>query len=110
MKVKLNLKPGDRGTKKLSNQFGDKLLCVRYRYDETTHKRFKTVELIVDEVPWSPQPAPNTPVLLKIHWNEKTTREKIKKAGGKWNEKRKLWVLKYDAVKKLGLTSRIRKD
>ena len=110
MKVKLKLKPGDRGTKKLVAQFGEKLLCVRYRYDETTKKRFKTVELIVDEVPWSPQPAKNTSVLLNIRWNDKTNQEKIKKAGGKWNKERKLWVLKYSAVQALGLTARMQRD
>jgi len=43
--AKLTLHPGDRGTTKEMRQYGDKLVCVRYRYDETLQKRFKTVEL-----------------------------------------------------------------
>jgi hypothetical protein len=52
MRVRLKLKPGQRGTKHLSRQYGDRLVCVRYRYDEETKKRYTTVELIVAEEPW----------------------------------------------------------
>ena len=34
MRTRLILKPGQRGTKKLGAKYGDRLLCVRYRYDE----------------------------------------------------------------------------
>jgi len=51
MRVRLKLKPGQRGTKNLVNQYGDRLICVRYRYDEKTGKRYTTVELIVAEAP-----------------------------------------------------------
>ncbi len=37
------------GTKKLLAQYGKRLVCVRYRYDEERRERYKTVELIVDE-------------------------------------------------------------
>ena len=51
MRTGLNLKPGEKGTKRLVEQFGDRFVCVRYRYDEERKKRFKTVELIVEEIP-----------------------------------------------------------
>ncbi len=54
MRTRLKLRPGQRGTKKLLAQYGDQLVCVRYRYDEATHKRYKTVELIVEVVDWHP--------------------------------------------------------
>ena len=47
MRTRLHLKPGQKGTKQLLAQYGDTLVCVRYRYDEQRKKRFKTVELIV---------------------------------------------------------------
>jgi hypothetical protein len=50
----LHLKPGQKGTKKLHTQYGDRLICVRYRYDPQLKKRFKTVELIVEERDWKP--------------------------------------------------------
>ena len=42
--VRLHLKPGQKGTKQLLAQYGDRLICVRYRYDAQRKKRFKTVE------------------------------------------------------------------
>lgn len=54
-RVGLVLKPGQRGTKKLSKIHGESLLCVRYRYDEETNKRYKTVELIIESKDWHPE-------------------------------------------------------
>ena len=34
MRARLILKPGQRGTKKLCAEYGERLVCVRYRYDE----------------------------------------------------------------------------
>jgi hypothetical protein len=49
LRTRLTLAPGQNGTKKLARRFGERLICVRYRYDEVTKRRFKTVELVVDE-------------------------------------------------------------
>ncbi|WP_041267036.1 hypothetical protein [Geotalea daltonii] len=51
MKTQTHLKPGQKGTKQLVEQYGDALLCVRYRYDEKRGVRLKTVENIVEEKP-----------------------------------------------------------
>jgi hypothetical protein len=52
-RVRLHLKPGQKGTKQLLAQYGDRLICVRYRYDAQRKKRFKTVELLVCWMPAS---------------------------------------------------------
>ena len=52
MRARLKLNPGQRGTKKLLTQYGNRLVCARYRYDAKQKKRFKTVELIVEEIAW----------------------------------------------------------
>ncbi len=52
MRIGLNRKPGQSGTKKLLARYGNRLICVRYRYDEERKKRYKTVELIIEEVDW----------------------------------------------------------
>ncbi len=48
METRLNSKPGQRDTKKISELYGDQLVCVRYRnvcvryrYDEKIGKRGK---------------------------------------------------------------------
>ncbi len=51
----VTLRPGARGTIRLVHQYGEKLICVRYRYKQDTRTRIKTVELIVDERPWTPR-------------------------------------------------------
>jgi len=52
-RVRLHLKPGQKGTEQLLAQYGDRLICVRYRYDAQRKKRFKTVELLVAECDWN---------------------------------------------------------
>ncbi len=37
MKTQIHLKPGQKGTKRLVEKYGDALLCVRYRYDAKAH-------------------------------------------------------------------------
>ncbi|HEX9874022.1 MAG TPA: hypothetical protein VGA43_06645 [Deferrimonas sp.] len=51
MKTRVSLKPGDKGTRQLLAEYGDKLVCVRYRYDPKERMRYKTVELIIDAKP-----------------------------------------------------------
>src|SRR2546428_4074420 len=52
MRAQVTLQPGRKGTKRLLEQYGAKLVCVRYRYNEERRLRYKTVELIVEETPW----------------------------------------------------------
>lgn len=33
MKIRTVIKPGQRGTKSLVKEYGNQLICVRYRYD-----------------------------------------------------------------------------
>lgn len=56
MNTRAKLKPGQKGTKKLLAQYGDSLVCVRYRYDVEKRRQVKTVELIVSETDWTPPP------------------------------------------------------
>ena len=54
MEIKATIKPGQKGTQGLVGKYGDQLVCVRYRYDKLRQKRYKTVELIIDEQDWVP--------------------------------------------------------
>jgi hypothetical protein len=108
--VRLHLKPGQKGTKQLLAQYGDRLVCVRYRYDAQRKKRFKTVELLVAERDWEP-PRPRFAhdqiVELRVAFADVAVRGLVKQAGGTWNPERRLWQLRYDRVVALGLNSRI---
>src|SRR2546425_12871306 len=54
LRTRFTLHPHQRGPKQLLAQYGNRLVCVRYRYDDQRRKRFKTVELIVEEGEWEP--------------------------------------------------------
>ena len=56
MLVETVRRPGERGTKKLLERFGKRLVCVRYCYDPIKQKTYKTVELIIQEADWVPSP------------------------------------------------------
>jgi hypothetical protein len=110
MRTRLKLNPGQRGTKKLLAQYGDQLVCVRYRYDAEQKKRFKTVELIVDEIAWEPKArriAGDTLVRIRVTLPEVEVRRQVKQVGGRWDPKRRVWELRYDRVIALGLEARI---
>lgn len=86
------------------DRYGDRLVAVRYRYDDEKRKRLKTVELIEEEVDW----IPDAPLyLVKIAYDELDLREQIKRAGGTWNAERKSWLLRRDEVRRLHLETRI---
>jgi hypothetical protein len=110
MNIKLTLRPGQRGTKRLMAQYGDRLLCVRYRYDALRQKRLKTVELIIEETDWTRKPgkrAWNSMVSVRIDVAERMLQRRVKAVGGKWNAVKKVWELPYGNVVELGLQDRI---
>jgi len=110
MRVGFVCKPGARGAKKLSEKYGERLLCVRYRYDEAKGLRYKTVEIIEEQSPWKPKIAADKTVYIKVEYEEAALRDKLKAAGGKWNGKKRLWEALYVNIKGMGLNRRIVKD
>ena len=101
MKTRLILKPGQRGTKKLSEKYGDDLVCVRFRYDAATRQRLKTVELIIERTDWEPPPqklAADTVVAVRIAGYETELRKKVKAVGGKWFPEKRLWYVRYGDI------------
>jgi len=112
METRLTLRPGMPGTKKLVARFGERLVCVRYLYDSDRRKRFKTVELIVEEVAWEPRGRrprrqAHDFVGVRIAYRERVLRDAVKTAGGIWRPRQRLWELPWEAVRVLGLESRV---
>jgi hypothetical protein len=110
MRARAKLLPGQPGTKALVKIYGDQLVCVRYRYDRERRKRYKTVELIVDEAAWEPPhqvPDPATRVYVRVAWGEASIAQRIKAAGGQWHREYKLWSLPYGQVAQLALLDRL---
>jgi hypothetical protein len=79
---------------------------VRYIYDEKTARRLKTVELIIESVPWRPRPrrlrrTDDEIVAVRIAFHETDLRERAKRLGAVWRPSQKLWELKYADAKRL---------
>lgn len=117
MEARVTLRPGAKGTKKLTEQFGDRLICVRYRYDIARKRRMKTVEIIVDEGEWQPsgrpdpkQPdreRPQTIVGVRIAYSDIVLRRTVQEAGGQWDRGMRLWLVPLATARALGLTDRM---
>jgi hypothetical protein len=113
MRTSTTVQPGQRGAKKFVAQYGDRLVCVRYRSDEQRQKRFKTIELIVEEWPWRSPSLRRTKgsiVLVRVAVQEIEIRRQVKGAGGVWNPDKQAWEVRYDVVVALGVTDRIMED
>jgi hypothetical protein len=95
------LKPGQKGTKKLMEKYGEKLLNVRYVYNSEKHIMMKTVELLIQQKPWYPNK--NKIPYNKIEYGEFQLRRLVKAAGG-------FWELPYREAVSLGLDNRIIND
>ncbi len=112
MKSRLNLKPGQRGTKHLVEKYGAALLYVRYRYDEERGVRLKTVEIVVEEKPWRPRSRFREEDLVQVMvgYSEQDLRAKLKTAGGRWNAEDKVWLVRYGSIRGTELECRILDD
>jgi len=113
MKTRLILKPGQKGTKSLTETYGDTLVCVRFRYDAKLKQRLKTIELIVERVDWEPPASPYTAsslVSLHIEGYELELRAQAKEAGGRWNPEKQLWFVKYGKIAGTSLEKHIQVD
>lgn len=102
MITRLKLKPGQKGTKALVEKYGDALICVRYRYDETSRTRIKTVELIVEKKELSSTQKKSEDdriVPVQIAFSETTLINIAKKMGGRWDPEVKLWYIQSSKIK-----------
>ena len=106
MRVVKKLSPSDRGAIKLTEQFGETLLCVRHRVDAEAKTRFTTVELLVGRAPIKVKSQKY--VSVQIDWTEQSLRKIVKEAGAKWDGKEKVWLMPRRMAGILRLTDRIK--
>lgn len=101
MKTQTHLKPGQNGTKRLLDKYGESLLCVRYRFDEKRGVRLKTVEIVVEEKPFKSAFRFRDEDIVSViaAFTEKALREKLKCVGARWNPEEKLWRVPYGSIR-----------
>lgn len=112
METRLSLRPGMPGTKKLVARYGERLLRVRYLYDEARGRRLKTIELVIEEAPSrgrarKPRRNDHDLVGVRIEWHETALRIAVKNAGAIWRPRQRLWEMSWHAVRPLGIGHRV---
>lgn len=112
METRLTLRPGQPGTRKLVEKYGERLIRVRYVYDPASGRRLKTVELVVESVPWktrgrSPRRRDDDVVYVRIAYHEAELRERAKRLGAIWRHPQRLWEITFRDSKRLGIEDRI---
>ena len=112
METRTTLRPGQKGTRKLVERFGDRLICVRYRYDADAGRRYTTVELVVSSSPWRPKARiprrrDDDIVAVRIAYHEVDLRVRAKRLGAVWRPAQKLWEISWLGAKRLGIPDRV---
>ena len=104
--VLATFRPGEKGTKRLLRDWGDRLVCVRYRYNASRESRLKTAEIVVSEASWKRRGSRE--VVVEVRSWEKELRDAIVRAGGRWDSNRRMWVVEKEKIARLGLEGRAR--
>lgn len=112
MQTRLTLRPGQSGTKKLVERYGERLIRVRYLYDEPGGRRLKTIELVIESVPWHPRARvprrrDDDIVAVRIGFLEADLRERAKRLGAVWRPAQRLWEITWGNAKRLGISDRV---
>lgn len=108
MKSYCHLKPGANGTKRLVEQYGQALLCVRYRFDKKRGIRLKTVKIVVEEKPLiAPRFKDEDVVPVSVAYEETELREQPRNMHAKWDPRLKVWFVRYRLIRGTPLESRI---
>jgi hypothetical protein len=108
--VTKKLAPHQPGAKKLSQRYGDALVCVRYRQDLEGARRYTTVEIVVDEGPIAVDRPKPPEVHLRIPFNDLALRQAVIEQGGIWDSQLRLWRLSPAAARALQRQARNRQN
>lgn len=111
--VRKKLDAGQSGTLRYPRQFGEALVCVRYRHHPENGKRYTPVEIVVDERQTLPvaHAAPvqaDTLIAIHIDYAETELRTRAKEAGARWDGGRKAWLMTFREAQRLGMVGRIK--
>ncbi|WP_298834392.1 hypothetical protein [uncultured Piscinibacter sp.] len=104
-RVAKTMQPGERGAIRLMRQYGDQLVCVRYRQSGTGEERLTTVELIIERTVIRKRC--DEIVSFKIKDSESALRREALRRGARFDSKTRLWRLPRHEVLSLGLRHRI---
>lgn len=102
-RVTKTLWPPQPGTIKLAQQYGESLLCVRYRHDASGLRRITTVELVVGEAAVIGHRAHSRLYAVHIAQTDEGMRQQAQGRGASWDPQSRQWIMNGALVKALGL-------
>lgn len=102
-RIAKRLAPDQAGAKKLARQYGQALVCVRYRHDAAQGLRYTTVELVVEQAQLPATRARNTTVYVHISHLAAKLKARAQASGARWDTSRQAWRMSLQTVKKLGI-------
>ncbi len=88
-------------------QYGESLLCVRYRYDQKRGICLKTFEILVEEKSVPARYKDDDVVPVSVFYDEIDLREHLRKIHGKWDPQLKVYFVPYSLIHGTELESRI---
>jgi hypothetical protein len=110
-RVVKRMAPTQPGAIKLAEQYGDRLVCVRYRHDPAGRYRYTTVELVVAHGPVRPRQIRGAPkiqiVALRLLHAEDDLRTLVLAHGAVCDRRTGLWYLPRTTARALGLLRRV---
>jgi hypothetical protein len=108
--VRKTLRPGDPGTRRFARDWGERLVCVRYRVDPSKRLRYTTVEIVASTPKaWRPpsRPAPSALVYVRTGGDEWELKQRLRAARAVWEPELGAWRLRYETAVRLKLRRRI---
>jgi hypothetical protein len=105
--VAKTLWPGQPGTAKLSRQYGDALLCVRYRRDSAGLRRYTTVELVVDRGPMTTRRAQQWLYPVLVNRADAHLIAQLRTGGAQWDPMTRTWYAPGKTIQRLGIEDRV---
>jgi hypothetical protein len=99
--------PGQPGTKRWSTEFGEALVCVRYRHDLANGERIVTVELATHRAALRTRAKDTDEVAVRIGWEETALRILARDQGALWDRRQRVWRMTRAQAKQLRLIDRI---
>ena len=106
-RVVKRLAPAQSGALKLTQRYGEALVCVRYRHDERRELRYTTVELVVDAAPIARRASPDEVVLVHIDFANPALQQLARAHGARWDDRRGVWCMTRRIARTLRLVGRI---
>ncbi len=102
-RIAKRLAPDQPGAKKLARQYGNALVCVRYRHDAAQGLRYTTVELVVEQAQLPAKRARNTTVFVHISHLAAALKAQAQANGARWDTSRQAWRMSLQTARQLGI-------